>query len=200
MNKQSAAAALLRDCERALDALLPKAKAEAGPGQAEQREFRRCQALLPEELRSLLEEAKEMKWPFVPERWQYKQDLGPEDKTNLQDMISTRLPDLLAYLKASILAGECGTAAAVVFLLDRFLYWIDASGRLLRIAEGLHRLPPPPPPPQGLHRLHPAAPISPQLLIRRARLALSAARPLDYANNADYNSSRKKKKEIPSFL
>lgn len=52
-------------------------------------------ALLPEELRSLLEEAKEMKWPFVPERWQYKQDLGPEDKTNLQDMISARLPDLL---------------------------------------------------------------------------------------------------------
>ncbi|XP_016153252.1 PREDICTED: alpha-protein kinase 1 isoform X2 [Ficedula albicollis] len=173
MNKQSAAAALLRDCERALDALLPKAKAEAGPGQAEQREFRRCQALLPEELRSLLEEAKEMKWPFVPERWQYKQDLGPEDKTNLQDMISTRLPDLLAYLKASILAGECGTAAAVVFLLDRFLYWIDASGRLLRIAE-------------GLHRLHPAAPISPQLLIRRARLALSAGKLL----KAEYILSR----------
>ncbi|NXQ53624.1 ALPK1 kinase, partial [Anthoscopus minutus] len=120
-------------------------------------------ALLPEELRSLLEEAKEMKWPFVPERWQYKQDLGPEDKTNLQDMISTRLPDLLAYLKASILARDCGTATAVVFLIDRFLYWIDASSRLLRIAK-------------GLHRLHPAAPISPQVLIRQARLAVNAGK------------------------
>uniref|UniRef100_A0A8C3V2S1 Alpha kinase 1 n=1 Tax=Catharus ustulatus TaxID=91951 RepID=A0A8C3V2S1_CATUS len=120
-------------------------------------------ALLPEELRSLLEEAKEMKWPFVPERWQYKQDLGPEDKTNLQDMISARLPDLLAFLKASILARDCGTATAVVFLIDRFLYWLDASSRLLRIAK-------------GLHRLHPGAAISPQLLIRQARLALNTGK------------------------
>ncbi|XP_014740433.1 PREDICTED: alpha-protein kinase 1 [Sturnus vulgaris] len=160
MNKQSAVAALLRECERALDTLLA---AKAGTGEAEQREYRRCQALLPEELRSLLEEAKEMKWPFVPEKWQYKQDLGPEDKTNLQDMISARLPDLLAYLKASILARDCSTATAVVFLIDRFLYWIDASSRLLRIAK-------------GLHRLHPGAPISPQLLIRQARLALNAGK------------------------
>ncbi|NXH31298.1 ALPK1 kinase, partial [Myiagra hebetior] len=120
-------------------------------------------ALLPEDVRSLLEEAKEMKWPFVPERWQYKQDLGPEDKTNLQDMISARLPDLLAYLKASILVQDCATAAAVVFLMDRFLYWIDASSRLLRIAK-------------ALHRLHPGAPISPQVLIRQARLAVNAGK------------------------
>lgn len=52
-------------------------------------------ALLPDDLKTLLEEAKEMKWPFVPEKWQYKQDVGPEDKTNLQDTIGTRLPDLL---------------------------------------------------------------------------------------------------------
>ncbi|NWT55727.1 ALPK1 kinase, partial [Erythrocercus mccallii] len=120
-------------------------------------------ALLPEELRSLLDAAKEMRWPFVPEKWQYKQDLGPEDKTNLQDMISTRLPDLLAYLKASILVRDCATATALVFLMDRFLYWLDASSRLLRIAK-------------GLHRLQPGAPISPQLLIRQARLALSAGK------------------------
>ncbi|NWW13708.1 ALPK1 kinase, partial [Oreocharis arfaki] len=120
-------------------------------------------ALLPEDVRSLLEEAKEMKWPFVPERWQYKQDLGPEDKTNLQDMISTRLPDLLAYLKASILVKDCATATAVVFLIDRFLYWIDASSRLLRLAK-------------ALHRLHPGAPISPQVLIRQARLAVNAGK------------------------
>uniref|UniRef100_A0A8D2NQ34 Alpha kinase 1 n=1 Tax=Zosterops lateralis melanops TaxID=1220523 RepID=A0A8D2NQ34_ZOSLA len=109
-------------------------------------------ALLPEELRSLLEAAKEMKWPFVPERWQYKQDLGPEDKTNLQDMISARLPDLLPR-------SDCGRLRFVFFL-----YWIDASSRLLRIAK-------------GLHRLHPGAPISPpQLLIRQARLAVNAGK------------------------
>ncbi|NXM67358.1 ALPK1 kinase, partial [Serilophus lunatus] len=120
-------------------------------------------ALLPEDLRTLLEEAKEMKWPFVPEKWQYKQNLGPEDKTNLQDMISARLPDLLAYLKASILVKDCATSTAVVFLIDRFLYWIDASSKLLRIAK-------------GLHRLHPTAPISPQVLIRQARLAVNAGK------------------------
>nr|XP_021387270.1 alpha-protein kinase 1 [Lonchura striata domestica] len=161
MNRHSAVALLLQECQRALDTELRPAQPRTGA--AEEREYRRCQALLPEELRSLLEEAKEMKWPFVPERWQYKQDLGPEDKTNLQDMISARLPDLLAYLKASIVVRDCGTATAVVFLLDRFLYWLDASSRLLRVAK-------------GLHRLHPGAPISPQLLIRQARLAVNAGK------------------------
>ncbi|NXC75121.1 ALPK1 kinase, partial [Anhinga anhinga] len=120
-------------------------------------------ALLPEDLRTLLEEAKEMKWPFVPEKWQYKQDLGPEDKTNLQDMISVRLPDLLVYLKASIMVKDCVTATAIVFLIDRFLYWIDASSKLLQIAK-------------GLHRLQPTTPISPQVLIRQARLSVNTGK------------------------
>ncbi|NXN10599.1 ALPK1 kinase, partial [Indicator maculatus] len=120
-------------------------------------------ALLPEDLRTLLEEAKEMKWPFVPETWQYKQDLGPEDKTNLQDMISARLPDLLVYLKASIMVKDCVTATAIVFLIDRFLYWIDASRELLQITK-------------GLHKLQPSTPISPQVLIRRARLSVNTGK------------------------
>ncbi|NXI37121.1 ALPK1 kinase, partial [Galbula dea] len=120
-------------------------------------------ALLPEDLRTLLEEAKEMKWPFVPEKWQYKQDLGPEDKTNLQDMISVRIPDLLVYLKASIMVKDCVTATAIVFLIDRFLYWIDASSKLLQIAK-------------GLHRLQPTTPISPQVLIRQARLSVNTGK------------------------
>ncbi|KFQ19148.1 Alpha-protein kinase 1, partial [Merops nubicus] len=120
-------------------------------------------ALLPEDLRTLLEEAKEMKWPFVPEKWQYKQDLSQEDKTNLQDMISTRLPDLLVYLKASIMVKDFVTAAGIVFLIDRFLYWIDASSKLLQIAK-------------GLHRLQPTIPISPQVLIRQARLSVNTGK------------------------
>lgn len=36
-----------------------------------------------------------MKWPFVPEKWQYKQAVGPEDKTNLQDVIGAGLQQLL---------------------------------------------------------------------------------------------------------
>ncbi|NWH49307.1 ALPK1 kinase, partial [Fregata magnificens] len=120
-------------------------------------------ALLPEDLRTLLEDAKEMKWPFVPEKWQYKQDLGPEDKTNLQDMIGARLHDLLVYLKACIMVKDCVTATAIVFLIDRFLYWIDASSKLLQIAK-------------GLHRLQPTTPISPQVLIRQARLSVNTGK------------------------
>ncbi|XP_072719063.1 alpha-protein kinase 1 isoform X2 [Ciconia boyciana] len=157
MNNQNAVAMLLQECKRALDTLL---SAEADTGEEDEREYRRCQALLPEDLRTLLEEAKEMKWPFVPEKWQYKQDLGPEDKTNLQDMISVRLPDLLVYLKASIMVKDCVTATAIVFLIDRFLYWIDASSKLLQIAK-------------GLHRLQPTTPIGPQVLIRQARLSVN---------------------------
>ncbi|KAM6401478.1 alpha-protein kinase 1 [Pluvialis apricaria] len=160
MNNQNAVATLLQECKQALDALL---SAQADTGEEDEREYRRCQALLPEDLRTLLEEAKEMKWPFVPEKWQYKQDLGPEDKTNLQDMISVRLPDLLVYLKASIMVKDCVTAAAIVFLIDRFLYWIDASSKLLQIAK-------------GLHRLQPTTPIGPQVLIRQARLSVNAGK------------------------
>lgn len=36
-----------------------------------------------------------MKWPFVPEKWQYKQAMSPEDKTNLQDVIGAKLQQLL---------------------------------------------------------------------------------------------------------
>ncbi|XP_054028641.1 alpha-protein kinase 1 [Dryobates pubescens] len=160
MNNQTAAAALLRECKRALDALL---SAQPGTAEEDQQQYRQCQALLPEDLRTLLEEAKEMKWPFVPEKWQYKQDLGPEDKTNLQDMISARLPDLLVYLKASIMVKDCVTATAIVFLIDRFLYWIDASRELLQITK-------------GLHKLQPSTPISPQVLIRRARLSVNTGK------------------------
>ncbi|NXS52293.1 ALPK1 kinase, partial [Brachypteracias leptosomus] len=120
-------------------------------------------ASLPEDLRTLLEEAKKMKWPFVPEKWQYKQQLSPEDKTNLQDVISVRLPDLLVFLKASITVKDCVTATAIVFLIDRFLYWIDASSKLLQIAK-------------GLHRLQPSTPISPQVLIRQARLSVNTGK------------------------
>ncbi|KFV56080.1 Alpha-protein kinase 1, partial [Tyto alba] len=160
MNNQNAVATLLEECKRALDTLL---LAKADTGEEDEREYRRCQDLLSEDLKTLLEEAKEMKWPFVPEKWQYKQDLGPEDKTNLQDMISPRLPDLLVYLKASIMVKDCVTATAIVFLIDRFLYWIDASRKLLQIAK-------------GLHRLRPATPISPQVLIRQARLSVNTGK------------------------
>ncbi|XP_009700774.1 PREDICTED: alpha-protein kinase 1 [Cariama cristata] len=157
MNNQNAVATLLQECKQALDTLL-SAKADTGEEDDE-----RCESLLPEDLRTLLEEAKEMKWPFVPEKWQYKQDLVPEDKTNLQDMISARLPNLLVYLKASIMVKDCVTATAIVFLIDRFLYWIDASSKLLQIAK-------------GLHRLQPTTPISPQVLIRQARLSVNTGK------------------------
>ncbi|XP_020857040.1 alpha-protein kinase 1 isoform X2 [Phascolarctos cinereus] len=104
-----------------------------------------------------------MKWPFVPEKWQYKQAVGPEDKTNLQDAIGARLHELLAYLKASILVQDFTTAAALVFLMDRFLYGLDASGKLLQVAK-------------SLHKLHPTIPIAPQVVIRQARISVNTGK------------------------
>lgn len=66
-----------------------------------------------------------------------------------------------ALLKTSIVAQEASTALAVVFLVDRFLYWTDESSRLLKIT----RL---------LHRCHPNTPVAPQLIIRQARVYLNS--------------------------
>ncbi|KAM9425751.1 alpha-protein kinase 1 [Pholidichthys leucotaenia] len=122
-----------------------------------------CRDSLCAELASLLQEAMEMKWPFVPEKWQYKQAVSVDDKTNLGDLISKNLPQLLAFLKASIMAQEAQSALAVVFLVDRFLYWIDESRRLLKIAK-------------LLHRRHPDSPIAPQVVIRQARVYFNSGK------------------------
>ena len=36
-----------------------------------------------------------MKWPFVPERWQYTQAPSPEDRASLQDAVGPQLQQLL---------------------------------------------------------------------------------------------------------
>ncbi|XP_054550533.1 alpha-protein kinase 1 [Talpa occidentalis] len=160
MNNQKAVAARLQECKRVLDQLLLEASAVS---EEDESQDQRCRASLPSELRTLIQEAKEMKWPFVPEKWQYKEAVGPEDKTNLQDVIGAGLQQLLASLRASILAGDCATAAAIVFVTDRFLYGLDASGPLLQVAR-------------GLHRLRPATPIAPQVVIRQARVSVHAGK------------------------
>uniref|UniRef100_A0A672GPC9 Alpha-protein kinase 1-like n=1 Tax=Salarias fasciatus TaxID=181472 RepID=A0A672GPC9_SALFA len=115
------------------------------------------------ELASLLQDAVDMKWPFVPEKWQYKHSVSAADKTNLSDLIGKHLPQLLALLKSSILAQEARSALAVVFLMDRFIYWIDESSRLLKIAKLLHK-----------HWRD--APIAPQLVIRQARVHFNSGK------------------------
>ncbi|XP_005904844.1 alpha-protein kinase 1 isoform X1 [Bos mutus] len=160
MNNQKAVATLLQECKQVLDQLLLEA---SDVSEEDKREDQRCRASLPSELRTLIQEAKEMKWPFVPEKWQYKQAVGPEDKTNLQDVIGASLQQLLASLKASILARDCATAAAIVFLSDRLLYGLDVSGQLLQVAK-------------ALHRLQPATPIAPQVVIRQARISMHAGK------------------------
>ncbi|KAK1342253.1 hypothetical protein QTO34_015009 [Cnephaeus nilssonii] len=102
-------------------------------------------------------------WPFVPEKWQYKPAAGPEDKANLQDLVGAGLQQLLVSLKAAILDGDGATAAAILFLSDRLLYGLDVSHQLLRVAK-------------ALHRLWPATPMAPQLVIRQARVALNAGK------------------------
>ncbi|XP_023565836.1 alpha-protein kinase 1 isoform X2 [Octodon degus] len=160
MNNQKAVTALLQECEQVLDQLLVAAP---DVSEEDKREDQRCRASLSRELRTLIQEAKEMKWPFVPEKWQYKQALSPEDKTNLQDVIGAALHQLLMALRASIRTRDCAVAAAVVFLLDRVLYGLDGAGSLLRVAR-------------GLHRLQPSTPIAPQVVIRQARVSANAGK------------------------
>ncbi|XP_075837486.1 alpha-protein kinase 1 isoform X1 [Microtus pennsylvanicus] len=160
MNNQDAVTSILHECKQALDHLLletPDVSTE------DKSEDQRCRASLPGELRTLIQEAKEMKWPFVPEKWQYKQAMSPEDKTNLQDVIGAKLQQLLAALRASILVRDCDAAAAIVFLMDRFLYGLDVSGKLLQVAK-------------GLHKLQPATPIAPQVVIRQARVSVNSGK------------------------
>uniref|UniRef100_A0A8C3WHS1 Alpha kinase 1 n=1 Tax=Catagonus wagneri TaxID=51154 RepID=A0A8C3WHS1_9CETA len=68
-----------------------------------------------------------------------------------------------ASLKASILVRDCATASAIVFLSDRFLYGLDVSSELLRVAK-------------GLHKLQPATPIAPQVIIRQARISMHSGK------------------------
>ncbi|XP_060635060.2 alpha-protein kinase 1 isoform X2 [Anolis sagrei] len=159
MNNQNTVASLLQECKQVLDQLSP----ELDQSNRDKNEHPQYRALLPDDLWTLIEEAKEMKWPFVPERWQYKQAVGTEDKTNLQDIINARLHDLLISLKTSIAAKDYVTAAAIVFLIDRFLYWVDGSSQLLQIAK-------------KLHKLQPTTPIAPQLVIRQARVSVNSGK------------------------
>ncbi|XP_030636617.1 alpha-protein kinase 1 isoform X2 [Chanos chanos] len=150
---------LLKECLRLL-----KAKEGAKePAEKAREDFLKCKADLPKELNSLLQEAADMKWPFVVEKWQYKRSVTSEDKVNTSDLINRHLLQLLEYLKASISAGESVWAASAVFLVDRFLYMIDSSHTLLRIAK-------------ALHKRYPETPIAPQVVIRRARVYLNTGK------------------------
>ncbi|XP_056225567.1 alpha-protein kinase 1 isoform X2 [Seriola aureovittata] len=166
---------LLEECFRAAAAA---AQQSIQPTEAERLNHCSCRDSLCAELASLLEEAMEMKWPFMPEKWQYKLSVGANDKTNLSDLISKHLPQLLAVLKASIVAQEARTALAVVFLVDRFLYWTDESSRLLNITK-------------LLHRRHPDTPVAPQLVIRQARVYLNSGKlqKAEYILNSLINNS-----------
>ncbi|XP_012860320.1 alpha-protein kinase 1 [Echinops telfairi] len=160
MNIQKAASALLQECKQMLDQLLLEA---SDVSEEDRSKDQRCRASLPSELRTLIQEAKEMKWPFVPEKWQYKQAVGPEDKANLQDLIGGWLQQLLESLRASIQAQDCATASALVFLMDRFLYGLDVSSKLLQVSK-------------GLHKLQPETPIAPQVVIRQARISVNSGK------------------------
>ncbi|XP_074555362.1 alpha-protein kinase 1 [Halichoeres trimaculatus] len=133
------------------------------PTETERLNYCSCKDILCEELASLLQDAVEMKWPFVPEKWQYKQSVLANDKTNLSDLISKHLPQLLAILKAAIVAREAHTALSVIFLVDRFLYWTDESKRLMDITK-------------LLYKHHCGTPVAPQLVIRQARVYLNSGK------------------------
>ncbi|CAN9509709.1 unnamed protein product [Ophioblennius macclurei] len=166
--------ALLEECFKAAQAL----KDNDQLSDAHTLQYCSSKDALCAELASLLQEAMDMKWPFAPEKWQYKHSVSAADKTNLSDLVGEHLPQLLAVLKSSILAQEARSALAVVFLLDRFLYWLDESDRLLKIVK-------------LLHQRYPDAPVAPQLVIRQARVYLNDGklRKAEYILSSLINSS-----------
>ncbi|KAK3507696.1 hypothetical protein QTP70_033958, partial [Hemibagrus guttatus] len=125
--------------------------------------FKNARGTLSAELNTLLQEAVDMKWPFVEEKWQYKRSVASEDKVNTTELIGRHLPQLMAFLRVSIIAAEPAWAMSTVFLLDRFLYWIDGSHTLLKIAK-------------ALHMRYPETPIAPQIIIRQARVYLNTGK------------------------
>ncbi|XP_073763897.1 alpha-protein kinase 1 isoform X2 [Danio rerio] len=117
----------------------------------------------PDDLNALLQDAADRKWPFVEEKWQYKQSVSSEDKINSSELIRAHLQDLLLFLRDCIAADDPGLAAAVLFLLDRLLYWMDGSEGLLKVAK-------------ALHKRYPDVPIAPQVIIRQARVYLNTGK------------------------
>ncbi|XP_020789434.1 alpha-protein kinase 1 [Boleophthalmus pectinirostris] len=153
---------LLQECLEEAEIQRDK-KEELKPTEEQRQAYGNCRDALCLELSSLLQEAEQMQWPFAPEKWQFKQSVEASDKTNLSDLIKKNLHPLLGLLKASIQSQEPVCALAVVFLVDRFLYWTDESSRLLKITK-------------LLHKLHPEAPVAPQLVIRQARVYLNSGK------------------------
>ncbi|KAB5518353.1 hypothetical protein PHYPO_G00164800 [Pangasianodon hypophthalmus] len=130
---------------------------------ADKEMFKNATGMLSAEVNTLLQEAVNMKWPFVEEKWQYKRSVASEDKVNTTDLIGRHLPQLMVFLRASIMAAESAWAMSVIFLLDRFLYWIDSSHTLLKIAK-------------ALHMRYPETPVAPQIIIRQARVYLNTGK------------------------
>lgn len=60
-----------------------------------------------------------MKWPFVPEKWQYKQSVGATDKTNLSDLISKHLSQLL------VIVAQLSRGFLVVFLKPNEMHLLN---------------------------------------------------------------------------
>ncbi|KAI5607353.1 alpha-protein kinase 1 [Silurus asotus] len=125
--------------------------------------FKTARGMLLGELNTLLQEAVDMKWPFVEEKWQYKRLVASEDKVNTAELIGRHLPQLMVSLKASIMAAEPAWAMSIIFLLDRFFYWTDNSHTLLKIAK-------------ALHIRYPETPVAPQIIIRQARVYLNTGK------------------------
>ncbi|XP_060720182.1 alpha-protein kinase 1 [Tachysurus vachellii] len=130
---------------------------------ADKEMFKNVRGVLSAKLNTLLQEAVDMKWPFVEEKWQYKRSVASEDKVNTTELIGRRLHQLMAFLRASIMAAEPAWAMSTILLLDRFLYWIDGSHTLLKIAK-------------ALHMRYPETPVAPQIIIRQARVYLNTGK------------------------
>ncbi|EDO40069.1 predicted protein, partial [Nematostella vectensis] len=112
---------------------------------------------LSDRLKQLVRDAEENAWPFVPEKWQYIQTVGKEENYNIKELITSSNSTVASLTELDVLKEEFSKLAALVFVLDRFLYWQGSEKVTLTVLDHIQRRSP-----------HNA--IAPQLLIRQARI------------------------------
>ncbi|XP_065066391.1 uncharacterized protein LOC135692242 isoform X1 [Rhopilema esculentum] len=121
--------------------------------------------LLPDILKDLIKKAEDHSWPFVPEAWQYKAVITEQERYNLKDIIHQRnkfadfeeIEILQECLYSALVDKNYSSAAAILFIMDRFIYWQGSSKYLINLTDYIQR-----------NSIGTAIP--PQIVIRKARI------------------------------
>ncbi|XP_031574980.1 alpha-protein kinase 1-like isoform X2 [Actinia tenebrosa] len=126
-------------------------------------------SLVSNKLQRLVQDAEENAWPFVPEKWQFIQNVGKEENYNVKELLTSRnihvgflteLQILQECLYHAYVEENFKKMAALVLVLDRFLYWQGEGKIAMDIVD-------------HIQSRSPQTAIAPQLVIRRVRFMKS---------------------------